>query len=196
MINNNDELHPTRSDDKLAQRRLELEARIRAMGGVVGVGPGGGGSPEMVVEFLERVLAFETGSPITHRAWLEQRGLHFPPPAKLRDSEVNAELWRLLRALATARVFIEHTDHLSDAELYRALWTEVLGAEEPGLPRTEADAWHWDLADPSSGEEEAWLTYFADDDEREEWQESFPETLIPERRTPPFSRDHLLPKRD
>jgi hypothetical protein len=176
-------------------RRRQLETRIRELGGVVGSVPGPEPHTEMINAFLERVLAAETAPHITHREWLKRRGRQFPAPETLHGPHVTVELWRLVQALATARVFIERTDHLDDAGLYARLWHEVLDADEPDIPRTEADAWHWNFSEAGSDDETEWLTYYASDDEREEWQEMFPELTLPEHRRLPYERDHLLPKR-
>ena len=49
----------------------------------------------------------------------------------------------------------------------------------------------------SSGSDEdidIWLTYYADDDSRAQWRRDFPDAEIPERKTPPYDRDRLLPQ--
>jgi hypothetical protein len=176
-------------------RRREFETRIRELGGVVGSVPGAEPHTEMINAFLERVLAAETAPHITHREWLRRRGWQFPAPERLRGPQATVELWRLIQALAAASVFIEHTDHLDDAGLYSRLWHDMLDVDEPDIPRTEADAWHWDFAEAGSDNETEWLTYYAADDEREEWAEMFPEASLPERRPLPYERDRLLPKR-
>jgi hypothetical protein len=176
-------------------RRRQLETKIRELGGVVGSVPGAKAHAEVINAFLEQVLAAETAPHITHREWLRRRGWQFPAPERLRGPQATVELWRLIQALATARVFIERTDHLDDAGLYSRLWHEVLDADEPDIPRTEADAWHWDFAEAGSDNETEWLTYYASDDERAEWAEIFPEVSLPEHRPLPYERDRLLPKR-
>ena len=149
---------------------------------------------ENVDEYLAQVAAWETAPTITHREWLQRRGWRFQAPEKLHGRELTEELWRLIRALAAGRVFFEHTDHLNDAALYEQLWHEVLEAGEPDIPRTAADTWHWDLAEAPGEHEDEWLIYYADDVEREEWLEMFPELTLPEHRDPPYDRDRLLPK--
>jgi hypothetical protein len=177
-------------------RRQQLEMKIRELGGVVGSPPGTKAPPDLVNAYLERVLAWEERRTITHREWFARRGWRFPAPETLRGAPVAAELWRLIRALGEARVFLEHTDHLNDAELYARLWHDVLGAddaEDGDAPRSATEAWHWDLAE-AGGHETDWLTYYADDDEREEWRESFPGVTLPAHRPLPHQRDHRLPK--
>lgn len=86
-----------------------LKEQIREMGGVYG-----GADTEEVSDaelaFLEHVLAWETGPFSTHRAWLPRSERTFMPPAELFGPRMKTELWRLIRALAEARVFLYHTN--------------------------------------------------------------------------------------
>jgi hypothetical protein len=177
-----------------ATRRAHLVQQIEALGGFVPA-PGPGDVTELELDFLQRILAIETGPYVSNREWLEREGSVFVPLTELPAGSVGVELMRLVNALARARVFINYTDHLSDAELYERLWEEVLPDELPDLPRTEAEGFHWDFSD-GGGEPNAWLAYYASDEERERWRTEFPEIIIPPRCRPPYARDHLLPKRD
>jgi hypothetical protein len=176
-------------------RRDRLREKIRELGGLVG-GAEGEEVSDAELSFLEHVLAWENGPRSSHRTWLARSGQTFMPPAELDGEALKRELWRLIHALAGARVFFYHTNHLSDSELYGRLWTEVLPTECPDGVRTKDDACHWDFADAGSGEEEVWLRYYASRSERHEWGLSFPDTQIPERQRPPYRRDHRLPIRD
>lgn len=179
-------------------RRARLRQEIEELGGQVGDADGKDVS-DTELEFLERVLMWEKGPRSTHRAYLARQGMPFIPPAELDGRRLKIELWRLIRALAGARVFLYHTNHLSDAGLYAQLWSEVLPAECPDFARTHNDACHWDLADWSTGnpeDERIWLTFYASKTERREHARDFPETMLPPRSRPPFRRDHRLPVRD
>lgn len=173
-------------------RRDRLRQEIRDLGGLVG-----GANDERVSEhelaFLEQVRAWETGPRSTHRAWLARYGHTFAPPAELAGPRWKIELWRLIRALAEARVFLCHTDHLSDAELYARLWSEVLPEECPDAARGPDDAGVWDFADAGSGAEDIWLRFYASPQEREDWRREFPTASMPEREQPLYRRDHGLP---
>ncbi len=177
-----------------AARRAQLVQQIEALGGFVPA-PGPGEVSDLELDFLQRILATETGPYVSNREWLEREGVFFVPPGEIPLGAVEPELWRLIIALAGARVFIGYTDHLSDAELYQRLWDEVLPDELPDLPRSEADGFHWDFSD-AGGEPNAWLAYYASDEERERWRSEFPEIMIPPRCRPPYARDHRLPQRD
>lgn len=173
-------------------RRDRLKEQIREMGGIM-AGPDGENVSELELGFLERVVAWETGPCSTHRAWLARKGLSFIPPAELEGPGLTKELWRLIRALARARVFIYHTNHLSDAELYEYLWKEVLPAECPDCARTSRDVCHWDFSETGPDGENNWLRYYASPADRREWGRQFPDTVLPARSRPPYHRDRLLP---
>jgi hypothetical protein len=191
MVKLNSSSSPDAADR--AARRARLVQQIEALGGFVPM-PGPGEVTDLELDFLQRILAAETGPFVSNREWLERQGIVFVPPGELPVGAVGPELWRLLEALAQARVFIGYTDHLSDEELYARLWEEVLPDELPDLPRTDAEGYHWDFSD--SGDPNAWLAYYASDEERERWRTEFPELEIPPRCRPPYARDHRLPQRD
>lgn len=115
------------------------------------------------------------------------------PPAELVGTGLTRELWRLVRSLALARVFLRHTNHMGDAELYDRLWHEVLPAECPDGLRTAGNVCHWDFADAAAGEEELWLKYYASPADRCAWSRQFPDTVLPVRQRPPYYRDRTLP---
>ncbi|HUG11165.1 MAG TPA: hypothetical protein VMM36_09135 [Opitutaceae bacterium] len=180
-----------------AIRRAKLEEEIRQLDGIVmSAASDSDGAPEIVNAFLERVIAWETAPRITHRAWLERHGWSFPAPEAVGGRRLNRELWRLIDALAVARVFLYHTNHLSDAELYARLWRETLEGECPDFARTRDDACHWDFADAGAGDQEIWLAHYAREKERREWKRDFPDMALPPRQRLPHRRDHRLPVRD
>ncbi len=199
--NPSDETEGESIEEKLARadreiRRARLEEKIRELGGVLPVHGEDDAASDLELGFLERVIAWETGPRSTHGAWLARRGLHFMPPAELAGRALKRELWRLIEALAVARVFLYHTNNLSDEELYARLWSEVLVGECPDFARTIDDACHWDFADAGSGEEELWLRYHATPRERRDWKRWFPDVVLPPRERAPYRRDHRLPVRD
>lgn len=175
-----------------ANRREQLVKRIRELGGYVPE-PTGDISPEFELSFLAHVLAWETGPSSTHGEWLVRHGFVFEPPDELSGHRLKCELWRLIEALAVARVFLCHTNHLSDAELYARLWNDVLDADAPDFARTPDDACHWDFADAGSGDEQTWLMHYASEEARQAWVHEFRDVVLPPRRRPPYCRDHRLP---
>lgn len=183
-----------------AIQRAKLEERVHKLGGIVGRPTGGSDdAPEAGLAFLNHVMAWETGPFSSHAEWLARRGLVFELPEELHGRRLKTELWRLIEALAMARVFLYRTNHLSDAELYTRLWHEVLDGDAPDFARTPDDACHWDFADYSTGnkaDESVWLRFYASEKERREWLRDFPDTRPTPRQRAPFRRDHRLPQRD
>ncbi len=172
------------------KRRSKLEATVRALGGVLG--PTRDFDDDR--DHIQLLIAAETAPLVTHGAWLRRHGLAFTAPNALLTKDLAGELRRLIQALAFARVFLSYTDHLSDAALYAWLWTEVLNAEEPDVPRSENEAFHWDLSLAGADNNDIWLTYYASAEERAEWAEEFTEDPVPPMLPRPFHRDDQLPQ--
>jgi hypothetical protein len=184
--------------------RTEQEARIRAMkeeaarlaGGKVPAWESGALSPDARERFWREVLACETAPWTTNFQQLVEAGVELPEPEALADAALGAKLWEVIDRLAAIRVFLSDTDHLSDRELYTALWHEVLREETRAIGDDPAAAYHVSLVGTGSDEDNrAYLTYYADDADREHWRASFPGEELPPRKEPPFDRDRLLPQR-
>lgn len=192
------EWHRKPQTEEEAEQMQERSDRLREQKSESG-GHGTGADNDEVAavppEFPENMRAWEEGPFSTHRDWLARQGLTFIPPAELYGRRLKQELWRMIGALATARVFLYHTNHLSNAALYGRLWTEVLAGECPDAVRDPDSACHWDLAGFGSGDDEIWLRYYASTAERTEWQNDFPGLPMPGRSRPLFRRDHRLPIR-
>jgi hypothetical protein len=126
---------------------------------------------------------------------LESAGVSLPPPDSLNDEELTIKLWEVIHKLALLQVFIEQTDHLSDRELYKHLWTDSLREETKALPLDANSAWHIQLLSGGSEEDnQLYLKYYADDVWRQQWHQDFPKDPIPAHEDPPYDRDRLLPK--
>ena len=80
--------------------------------------------------------------PIDH---LNRDGAAPLPPDELTDETISAKLWELLHNLAQTGFYVLHTNHLSDRELYAALWQRGLRDEAclPGKIRT--GGWYHDF---------------------------------------------------
>jgi hypothetical protein len=177
-----------------ANLRAQLHQKIRELGGLVS-DPVGNDVSDHELSFLHHVIAWEKGPFSTHGEWLARHGLVFLPPEELAGARLKRELWRLIEALAVARVFLYHTDHLSDDELYAKLWHEVLDADAPDFARTADEACHWSFADGGGSDEHIWLTYYASGKDRRDWKASFPHGDLPPRQRARYRRDHHLPVR-
>ena len=149
--------------------------------------------PGLAGQFWENVVAYERAPKTSNFEQLLARGVELPPPDRLGDAEVHAKLWEVIRGLADLRVYLSHTDHLSDRELYDRLWSELLREVTVEAPFPDMVC-HLDVVGSGSEEDiEVWLKYHAGDDARADWQRNVPDAALPDRETPRFDRDGHLP---
>src|SRR5262249_51388616 len=126
---------------------------------------------------------------------LVEMGLTLPPPEELTDGQLSAKLWEVIEALAFLRAYLEHTDHLSDRELYSQLWTEELREAALFVPNDPDSAWHIDFVGSGSEEDTTlFLTYYADEEERQQWAEDWWDGPLPTPKPRPYDRDRYLPQ--
>ncbi len=127
---------------------------------------------------------------------LTRSGAVIPSPETLNGGELSTKLWELIGRLAGMSIYLLHTDHLSDRELYERLWGDVLREETPDSfsDNDSEGCWIVDLVGAGSEEDLlAWLTYYASDVERQEFIDELAEDLFPEPERPPHDRDRHLP---
>lgn len=151
--------------------------------------------PEIRRQFWENVVAYEEAP--EHRPYdiLIESGLSLPPPDELDDAQLTAKLWELIGALDLMGVYLERTDHLSDRQLYSHLLNDALREEFFILHNIPNSAWHLDIAESSSEEiMQNHLQYYADDAERAQWADDWPESEMPEPKPLPYDRDRHLPR--
>ena len=74
---------------------------------------------------------FEDGPTTTNFQQLVDRGIELPAPDDLAIADVTTKLWEVINGLAQLRVYLDCTDHLTDAELYRGCGTTRSGAMFP-----------------------------------------------------------------
>lgn len=152
-------------------------------------------SPEVREQFWEHVVAWEEAAWTTDFLQLQEAGIALPAPDALNDDQVSMKLWEVIDQLARRRVFLNQTDHLSDRELYGLLWSDVLHEDKKDIPMDESSAYHIDLLTGGSEEDnQLYLKYYADDEERERWRQDYPADAIPDHVDPPYDRDQYLPE--
>lgn len=142
---------------------------------------------------LERLDAFLDGTepgdiPL---AVLRKRGIEMSDETTLGDEELHRRLWEVIAAMKTVGLVVEFTDHLSDRELYRYL-AEAL-REETILSDDPNSTCHLSpIGGGSEEDNEIYLRYYADNEEREQWAADG--TKVPPKEPPPYVRDRLLPQ--
>ena len=152
-------------------------------------------SPEIEEEFWEHVVAFAQTKRLPLLEVLVKAGISVPSPDELDDGQLSAKLWEVIDGLFLQGIYLEHTDHLSDRELYVELWSETL-REEAVLPSGDSGfSYHLDLIGSGSAADTlSYLKYYASESEREEWAaESFEED-VPEHEQPRYDRDRHVPR--
>lgn len=151
--------------------------------------------PDTAEHFLRHVVAFETAPTTAEFDRLTADGVPPPPPEEGPDRAIGVVLWRVVFGLARHRVFLSSTNHLGDRDLYAVVWHTVLREEVTVMPDGDEGGWHVDVPgeDPEST---VFLTYYASDQDREQWQRHFPGIVMPARRPPPHDRDDDLPRAD
>ena len=125
---------------------------------------------------------------------LPEHGVNLLPPAELTDDSVCPCLWEVLQAMAEMGVYVQHTNHLTDRELYEALWHHVL-RQDAFLPGDGMEsAWVHDFIGSDQPEDrQLWLASYASDDERREEQEAEGGELPP-KQVAVANRDWRLPR--
>lgn len=144
--------------------------------------------------FWQSVMAFEHAPHTTHFQQLLDQGLSLCDPALLDDATISKTLWDVIHGLAKMRVFLKHTDHLSDRELYEVLWWDLLREETVDTALLPEMHCHLDILGNRDFEHRyQYLKYFADEQERRFWSEQYPDRELPHHQDPPFHRDAMLP---
>lgn len=146
--------------------------------------------PDLEESFWRHVVEYEKAPWTSDFEQLVSGGFRPPDPRTLGDGEVTAALRQLVDKLATMRVYLANTDHLSDRELYELLWGDILHEATKIMPGGDC---HIDILGGCSSEDmELYLRYYADDKWRADWAKDWPEDSPREK--PPFDRDRHLPK--
>lgn len=152
-------------------------------------------STEVQEQFHKYIDAFEQAKWSQPFHVLVESGISLPPPGELADAELNAKLLEVISALALIGAYLEHTDHLSNRELYALLWGDVLREEMVFQSGGMNLACHIDLIGSGSEEDNTiYLKYYANEDDRALWVKEFPDEPVPNREQLPFDRDRQLPK--
>ncbi len=139
-------------------------------------------------EFLASMLAWEQAPVLPVYRWFEPE-LRPPRPEVLNDQDLHLILWDVIYKLFERRIVLDFTEHLSDRRLYCLIYRDILPAREKKLDNPN-NYLHWDCTGPA-GDPEIWLTFYASQEERQDWAETYRQPLPP-RAARPYPR--VLPR--
>ncbi|TWT56370.1 hypothetical protein CA85_41830 [Allorhodopirellula solitaria] len=133
-------------------------------------------------EYLSSILAWERAPALPIRDWFNPP-LHIPPPESLADDSLTARLHETIERLHSQSIVLTCTDHLSDRELYRLIYRDILPCCEKKIDGT-GNQLEYRCVDDT----ETWLTYYADAVERRRFQEEH-QIELPIARKPRYRRE-------
>jgi hypothetical protein len=140
-------------------------------------------------EFLASMLAWERAPALPISQWFDPP-LALQSPERLTDEQLRAALMNVIDLLATRRIYLELTDHLSDRQLYCLIARDILPSHEKKLD-LPSNYLNWRCLDVEL-DPETWLAFYATDEERDAWAAETNQPL-PAMLPPPHARD--LPRR-
>lgn len=135
-------------------------------------------------DFLAMMLAWEQAPILPIFRWFEPE-LRPPRPDALGDADLHEILWDVVYKLYEKRIVLDFTDHLSDRELYCLIYRDILPAREKKID-LPSNWLHWDCTG-LNGDPEVWLRYYASEEERQDWAETYHQPLPP-MLLPPYPR--------
>jgi hypothetical protein len=125
-------------------------------------------------EFLAAMLAWEQAPVLPIYRWFDPE-LRPPKPESLGDADLHKILWDVVRKLYQKRIVLDFTDHLTDRELYCLIFRDILPAREKKIDWPN-NYLHWDCTGANC-DPEVWLRYYATEEEREDWAETYYQPL-------------------
>jgi hypothetical protein len=151
--------------------------------------------PEIAESFWQQVVQYEKLPLSCNFDQLIEAGVELPEPDLMTVEELTAKLWEVIERLAEMRVFLSQTNHLSDRELYTHLWSDSLREFSHQMPMDEHSFYGIDILGGCS-EEDMYLyhKYYADEKDRRDWLERWPNDEMPPHEDPPYDRDCRLPQ--
>jgi len=132
-------------------------------------------------EYLESMLAWERAPALPVASWFSPE-LEIPSPDRLNDGELTEVLNQTIERLFSQRVVLRLTDHLSDRELYKIIYRDVLPCCEKKID-VPGKCLEWRCIEDN----DTWLRYYASAVDRRRFQEDH-EVEIPPSETPQFPR--------
>ncbi len=133
-------------------------------------------------EYLASMLAWERAPALPIASWFSPP-LELPTPDSLDDAALERTLRQTIERLYSRRVVLRFTDHLSDRDLYKIIYRDILPCCEKkvDIPGKNLE-WH------CVEDNETWLRYYASPIERRRFQEER-DVDLPQSETPRFKRN-------
>ncbi|MEZ6115521.1 MAG: hypothetical protein R3C28_02955 [Pirellulaceae bacterium] len=139
--------------------------------------------------YLASMLQWERAPVLPICQWFDPE-LAPPNPETVSDDQLPTRLWELIDRLVEKKIVLLFTEHLSDRELYRLIFRDILPSYEKMLIGRETYL-YWQCLDPDDNPD-TWLRFYATPEEREGWQSETGEALPPAEQ-PPYPRQ--IPRR-
>lgn len=177
------ERHAIRRIMREKRRRRETAIRNLHQSGVREGGPDDAG-------YWALVHDLEFAPLTTNLDQLREIGVDLPDPMVLDDTELASTLNGVIRGLAVIDVFLLHTGHLDDRELYTLLRDRILRESVRDVPAGCGSREWIDVAGGS--DRETYLAWYADEDDREEAR--LDGEIVPDQRPLKSDRDKRLPR--
>ena len=155
-----------------------------------------GWTTEKENQYFASMLVWEKAPSLPVYKWFEP-ALIPPPVWKVSDEELPRLLNDLVNKLYEKNIVLDYTDHLSDRELYEIIVHKILPQDVKKTDQPDVYH-HWDCSrigdcDDELEDSRIWLTYYADDKQREESRAAYGDR-IPQKQIPSHHRD--FPKDD
>ncbi len=132
-------------------------------------------------EYLASILAWERAPALAIAQWFNPP-LQIPSPESLDDAALSVELQRTIQQLHSQNIKLTFTDHLSDRELYRVIYRDILPACEKKID-APGKSLEWRCLDDN----DTYLTFYATPVERRRYQEEH-QSELPKAKRPQFRR--------
>ena len=143
-------------------------------------------------KYLTSLLKWEQAPILPIYQWFEPE-IAVPALNTLSPGDLSEYLRFLAQKLFEKHIALDFTDHLNDVELYWLIVKKILPIKAKKIDDFDVYQ-HWDCSRPNpcvgNPMEEAWiwLTYYANDEQRNSWAELYGEPL-PEKKVPLYHRD-------
>ncbi len=135
-------------------------------------------------EFLASMLEWERAPTLPISQWFTPE-LILSHPDMISEDQLHEKMWNTVHSLYEKRIVLDFTDHLTDRELYCLIYRDILPSHEKKIDRPD-NFLHWDCANVG-GNADAWLRYYASEEDRQNWLAET-DAQLPPREEPLFRR--------